>query len=84
MSATFSATFTGVTTVSTTAMLLSRLTLSVSACSFLKASANLRKNPFLVFTTSTVVLFASCVCGDFGCTMTESLPVLRLFTLSCR
>ena len=63
MLATFSATFTGVVIESMMALLLSCLMLSVSACSFLKASASRRKNPRRVFITSTVVFFASWVCG---------------------
>ena len=57
--ATFPATLTGVERVSVTAWLLSRLMLSVSACSFLKASARRRKKPLRVFITSTVVFFAT-------------------------
>ncbi|CUQ31301.1 Uncharacterised protein [Segatella copri] len=75
---------TGVERVSVTAWLLSRLMLSVSACSFLKASARRRKKPLRVFITSTVVFFATWVLGALECTTTESSPLLRLFIFSCR
>ncbi len=83
MSATLFATFTG-EMVSMMARLLSFLTLRVSACSFLKASARRRKKPFLVFITSTVVVLASCVWAVLEWTTTESFPVLRLCNFSCK